>query len=351
MDSISGAESPRETRYLSPVNVWALSFGCAVGWGAFVMPGTTFLPSSGPWGTALGIGIGAVVMLIIGMNYHFMMNKYPDAGGTLTYTAKTFGYDHGFLSAWFLLLVYIAIIWANATALTLIARYLLDGMFQFGFHYVILGYDVYLGEALLSMAAILLFGLLCAHSKRLTICIQTVLAVVLFGGILICASAVLGHGGVSGLKPALSANGGNPFAQICGVVALSPWAFAGFESVSNSTADFRFSAKKSIGIMGAALVNGADAVKKVSASQPGDYAAVLMDIQMLEMNGYEAARAIRALADPQIANIPIIAMTANAFSEDIKAAEDAGMDGHIAKPIDIRIMMSTLADVLRRKHT
>lgn len=47
-----------------------------MGWDAFVMPGMTFLPSSGSWGTALGIGIGAVVMLIIGMNYHFMMNKY-----------------------------------------------------------------------------------------------------------------------------------------------------------------------------------------------------------------------------------------------------------------------------------
>ncbi|MBR3560334.1 MAG: amino acid permease [Oscillospiraceae bacterium] len=253
----NSAKAPQNTRYLSPVNVWALSFGCAVGWGAFVMPGTTFLPSAGPWGTALGIGFGAVVMLIIGMNYHFMMNKYPDAGGTLTYTAKTFGYDHGFLSAWFLLLVYVAIIWANATALTLIARYLLGGMFQFGFHYVILGYDVYLGEALLSMAALLLFGLLCAHSKRLTICVQTVLAVLLFGGVLICAVTVLGHGGVSDLKPAFSPNGGNPFAQVCGIVALSPWAFAGFESVSNSTADFRFSTKKSIGIMGAALVTGA----------------------------------------------------------------------------------------------
>ena len=253
----NSSEAPQLTKYLSPINVWALSFGCAVGWGAFVMPGTTFLSAAGPWGTALGIGIGAVVMLIIGMNYHFMMNKYPDAGGTLTYAVKTFGYDHGFLSAWFLLLVYIAIIWANATALTLIARYLLDGMFQFGFHYVILGYDVYLGEALLSMAAILLFGLLSAYSERLTICIQTVLAIVLFGGILICAAAVLGHSGVSVLRPAFSPSGGNPLAQICGIVALSPWAFAGFESVSNSTADFRFSPKKSIGIMGAALATGA----------------------------------------------------------------------------------------------
>ena len=75
-------------KYLSPLNVWALSFGCAVGWGAFAMPGTTFLPLAGPWGTALGMGIGGIVMLIIGFNYFYMMNKFPDAGGTYTYAKK-----------------------------------------------------------------------------------------------------------------------------------------------------------------------------------------------------------------------------------------------------------------------
>ena len=53
--------------YLSPLGAWALAFGCAVGWGSFVMPGTTFLPIAGPWGSALGIFIGAAVMLIIGL--------------------------------------------------------------------------------------------------------------------------------------------------------------------------------------------------------------------------------------------------------------------------------------------
>ena len=254
----NATEERHLTKYLSPLHVWALSFGCAVGWGAFVMPGTTFLPAAGPWGTAIGIAIGAAVMLIIGANYHYLMNKYPDAGGTLTYTAKTFGYDHGFLCAWFILLVYVAIIWANATALTLIARYLLGDMLQFGFHYVILGYDVYLGEALLSMAAILLFGFLSACHKRLTIAVQTVLAVVLFAGVLICAASVLGkHGGLSGLAPAFAPDGGSRFRQISGVVALSPWAFVGFESISNSTADFRFSTKRTIWVMSAALLTGA----------------------------------------------------------------------------------------------
>ena len=94
-------------------------------------------------------------------------------------------------------------------------------------------------------------------------------------------------------------------------------------------------------------VNGKEAVDKVAASNPGDYDAVLMDIQMPVMDGYEAAQAIRKLDDPQLANIPIIAMTANAFSEDIQAAKDAGMNDHIAKPINIDNMIETLKKVLK----
>ena len=92
--------------------------------------------------------------------------------------------------------------------------------------------------------------------------------------------------------------------------------------------------------------DGKDAVEKVAASKVGDYDAVLMDIQMPIMNGYEAAKKIRALDDKELAKIPIIAMTANAFSEDVKAALDAGMNAHIAKPIDVANMMTTLAKIL-----
>ena len=157
----SGTEQKNLNRYLSPLNVWALSFGCAVGWGAFVMPGTTFLPIAGPLGTAIGMAIGGVVMMIIGYNYHFMMNQFPDAGGTYSYAKKILGYDHGFMSAWFLILVYIAITWANATALPLIFRRFLGDTFQFGFHYNIAGYEIYFGEALISLSALWIFGLVC----------------------------------------------------------------------------------------------------------------------------------------------------------------------------------------------
>ena len=84
----------------------------------------------------------------------------------------------------------------------------------------------------------------------------------------------------------------------------------------------------------------------LSASQPGYYRLVLMDIQMPVMGGYEATRAIRTLENQELANIPILAMTANAFEEDKQAALQSGMNGHIAKPIDIAKLMETLDQVL-----
>ena len=79
---------------------------------------------------------------------------------------------------------------------------------------------------------------------------------------------------------------------------------------------------------------------------PGYYDAILMDIQMPVMDGYEATREIRALPDPKLAEIPILAMTANAFPEDIKAAEEAGMQAHIAKPIDVNVLKKELKKVI-----
>ena len=92
--------------------------------------------------------------------------------------------------------------------------------------------------------------------------------------------------------------------------------------------------------------NGKIAVDMVAASAPGYYDAILMDIQMPVMNGYEATRAIRKLENKALARIPILAMTANAFKEDEQAALEAGMQAHIAKPIDIQAMMQTLTAVL-----
>ena len=92
--------------------------------------------------------------------------------------------------------------------------------------------------------------------------------------------------------------------------------------------------------------NGKIALEMTAASEPGYYDVILMDIQMPVMDGYTATKAIRDLPDAGLAGIPIIAMTANAFQEDIKKAEEVGMNGHIAKPLDIPSMKATLQQVL-----
>ncbi len=102
----------------------------------------------------------------------------------------------------------------------------------------------------------------------------------------------------------------------------------------------------SVGFVVDMAADGKEAVEKVAASKAGEYDAVLMDIQMPIMNGYEATKNIRALADARLAKIPIIAMTANAFSEDVQAARRAGMNAHVAKPIDINQLIETLQKII-----
>ena len=89
--------------------------------------------------------------------------------------------------------------------------------------------------------------------------------------------------------------------------------------------------------------NGRKLLEVFENSKPGDFDMILMDVQMPVMNGYEAAGAVRASSHEQAADIPIIAMTANAFSEDIQASLAAGMDAHVSKPIDMGVLKRTIA--------
>ena len=246
--SDAGGESLR--KYLSPLQAWALSFGCAVGWGAFVMPRTAFLPVAGPLGTLIGLGIGALVMCLIGRNYHYLMQNYPEAGGAYGYVRHVFGPDHGYICGWFLILTYVAIAWANVTALAIIERSLFGGIFSFGFSYEFLGFSVYAGEILLAVATLLAAAAVFVCGKRLAARLQTAFAVVLVAGIAVAAVAVFVRhdGGMSALLPAF-ASGRSVSLQVFAIVALAPWAFVGFESVSHSAEEFAFSRRRTVGVL------------------------------------------------------------------------------------------------------
>ncbi len=246
------------TKYVTPLGAWALAFGSSVGWGAFVMPGTTFLPIAGPLGSLIGLAIGAAVMLLIGANYHYMICSDAGCGGAFSYCRRIFGYDHGFLSAWFLILTYVAIIWANATALPIIARNIFGSAFQVGAMYSIAGYRVYFGEVLLSVFSLVICSLLCRR-VRLAGAAQIVGALILIIGIAVCFAAVFSRSGsLSAAEPAFSPDHG-VFSSIFNIVALAPWAYVGFENISHSTPEFRFSQRKTLRVLVVSLITGAAA--------------------------------------------------------------------------------------------
>lgn len=253
-------EEAKLEKKLSPINVWALALGCIIGWGAFVMPGNTFLGKAGPLGTFIAMSIAALVMIIIALNYNFMINKYPVAGGEFTYTQKTFGDVHAFICSWFLGISYLAIVPLNGTALALIGRNLMNNVFQVGFHYTVAGYDIYLGEILLALCALGLFAFLSIRGVKFTGVFQTGLVFMLVGGVacVVIAALISDKASFANLSPGFyPVKDGSKLGGVLAVVAVAPWAFVGFDTIPQAAEEFNFSPRKTRVIMTISILFGA----------------------------------------------------------------------------------------------
>ena len=248
-------------RSLMPVNVWAITFGCIIGWGSFLMPGTTFLKRAGPLGSMFAIEIGAFIMLIISYCYYYMLHKFPDVSAQFVYAKKAFGKLHGFICAWFLGFCYICIIPLNATALQPLARTIADNLFQFGFRYSIAGYDIYLGEILLAAAALIVFALVSSLNIRTVGWIELVLILIQIGGVLaMVVGSIMNPGKVlhEDLGPLFHPdNDLNILLQMFSVVAIAPWAFVGFEIVPQLSHESNFSMEGAKVIMDTNILSAA----------------------------------------------------------------------------------------------
>lgn len=247
-------------RKLSPINVWSLALGSIIGWGAFVMPGNTFLPNAGPLGTAIAMGLAALIMICIAFNYDYMINHFPVAGGEFTFTNASFGRTVGFICAWFLGLSYLAIVPLNATALALIGRNLFPGLTQWGYLYSVQGYGIYTGELILAISALLLFAGLSVKGISVAGKFQTMLAFGLVGSIALLTVGALfsEHSAVSNLQPLMNSDaaGNLNIGGMLAVIAVAPWAFVGFDSIPQAAEEFNFSHKKSKIIMVLSILIG-----------------------------------------------------------------------------------------------
>ncbi len=168
---------PAETQDLNPVmtvmDIWSLALGAMIGFGCFVLPGNAFLPKAGPLGSALGMLIGAVLIMIISMNFGYLIRRMPRSGGSFLYATVLFGKTCGFALGWFMLLTYWLLVPLNATALGLIGRYLFPGLLQKGYLYSIAGYQVYTGEIVVASAFIIGIALINLHGVRSAGWVQT----------------------------------------------------------------------------------------------------------------------------------------------------------------------------------
>ena len=227
--------------YLSPLAVWALSVGSAIGWGSLVVTSRSYLSQAGPLGSILGLLIGFAMMLMVSSHYHFLATRYPGTGGLYNYVKQLFGYDFAFLIAWFMFLIYASIFWANATSIPLFARYFLQAVFKRWYLFTVFGYEVYLGEALITLVVMWLVGLLCMKSKKMTARIMVGMVLVFCVGITFCfVAALVGHSrsGMT-MSPAFLPDTG-VLKQVVRIAFISPWAFIGFETVSHSASEYRF---------------------------------------------------------------------------------------------------------------
>ena len=268
-------------RQLSPMHVWAIAFGCVIGWGSFINPGKKFLPNSGVAGTTIAMILGALVMIIIAFSYAYMVPKYPNAGGEFSFAKNTFGKHMAFLCGWFLVVAYLTNVPMNSTAIGLIVDGL-DGsadILKFGFHYNIAGFDIYMGEMLLSMTVLILFGWLNMIGVRKAGIVQTILSSLLVTCVFVLFLSAVFSAKAKGVnmrpiwgfdKAAAKAAGAvtanisqyahtgtaGVLSAILATFAIAPWAYVGFDAIPQAAEEFNFSFKKVSFIMMIAIVFG-----------------------------------------------------------------------------------------------
>ena len=240
-------------KVMRPIDVWGLALGAIIGWGCFVLPGTAFLPKAGPGGTAAGMLIGALLIIVIAVSYGYLIRNFPLSGGEFIYAKEAIGKRNAFVCGWAMILAYWSLIPLNATALAMISRYLFPGIIQQGFLYEIAGWDVYAGEVVLASAAIIIMALINIRGIKQAAWMQTAIALTLVGCILVITFLVFCMSDWSNLAPAFP-DGRRWWKGVFSIVAMAPWAFIGFDCIPQSAEEYNFSHKKSTFIMISAVL-------------------------------------------------------------------------------------------------
>ncbi len=287
---------------LSPLNAWAFSFACMIGWAAFVMPATLFLPVGGIAGSSLAFLAAGFAMVIIALNYHYLSNLYPSMSGIYNLVKVSGNRRQAFTASWAMGLAHLCCIPLNARALGMLVRTIMEEFLHVQFRSYFFQSNTLLVEVIVVVAALLFFGFVNIRGMRQTAIIQTIGAIVLLGGIVIIliASYFTANDAALSLSPAYypGTNANHAFMTI---FIMTPWAFVGFDSLSNATTEIGFPMKKIGRIMVISVICGTFAymanIFSALLSMPEEFSSWPEYVDKLKglpgVAGYPVARAAR----------------------------------------------------------
>ncbi|MBL7565859.1 APC family permease [Staphylococcus saccharolyticus] len=229
---------------LSEKFVWAIAYGSCIGWGAFILPGD-WIKQSGPIASSIGIVIGALLMILIAVSYGALVEKFPVSGGAFAFSFLSFGRYISFFSSWFLTFGYVCVVALNATAFSLLIKFLLPNVLNNGKLYTIAGWDVYIIEIIIATILLLVFmfiairGANVSGSLQYHFCVAMVIVFILmFLGSFFGSNFDLSH-----LQPLANDKAGW-FKSIILIVAIAPWAYVGFDNIPQTAEEFNFAPNK-----------------------------------------------------------------------------------------------------------
>ncbi|HLR20294.1 MAG TPA: APC family permease [Staphylococcus sp.] len=229
---------------LSEKFVWAIAYGSCIGWGAFILPGD-WIGQSGPISAAIGIVIGALLMILIAVSYGALVERFPVSGGAFAFSFLGFGRYVSFFSSWFLTFGYICVVALNATAFSLLIKFLLPDILETGKLYTIAGWDVYITEILIASLLLIVFmfiaikGASVSGSLQFYFCVAMVITILL----LFFGSFFGNNFSFENLQPLTNEKEGW-FASIIMIVAVAPWAYVGFDNIPQTAEEFDFAPNK-----------------------------------------------------------------------------------------------------------
>jgi amino acid transporter len=242
---------------LSPAGVLALAIGSIIGWGSFILPGT-MMKQGGPIGAVIGLSLGGLAMLIIAKSYGYMVQKVPVSGGEFAYAYNGFGRYHAYICGWFLTLGYLSIVPLNATALSLLAKFVAPDLFAQGHLYTLAGSKIYAGEVVLASAAMLIFGYLNYKGSKSVANVQVYMVGLLVGAVFLIAggAGMADLSSISNLLPGYNPEV-SPVSGIVAILAITPFLFVGFDTIPQAAEEYDFPpAKANQLIMISILVGG-----------------------------------------------------------------------------------------------